>query len=418
MVVPSIDRRISIVTANVTEAAGAPSRAAEGTVFGILLMISISHMLNDTIQSLIPAIYPVLKESYNLDFGQIGLITLTFQLTASIFQPFVGIYTDLKPKPFSLPVGMACTLCGLVLLSQAETYPLLLLAAGLVGLGSSVFHPEASRVARMASGGRYGLAQSVFQVGGNGGSAIGPLLAAFIVVPHGQQSIIWFTAVALVAIVFLSIVGRWYQQRQRASAARSRNVRARTTPILPRRTIVISLVILATLTFSKFFYMASLGNYYTFYLIDRFGLTAQDAQIHLFIFLAAVAVGTLAGGPIGDRIGRKYVIWFSILGALPFTLILPHVGLFWTGVLSVVIGLILSSAFSAIIVYGQELVPGKPGMIGGLFFGFAFGMGGLGAAALGELADLTSIGFVYQVCAFLPAIGILTLFLPNLERSR
>lgn len=385
-------------------------------MFAVLAAISFSHLLNDLIQSLIPALYPILKEAYALDFAQIGLITLTFQVTASLLQPLVGMYTDRRPSPYSLAIGMTFSLVGLVLLSVAGTYAVLLLAAGLVGMGSSVFHPESSRIARLASGGRHGLAQSVFQVGGNAGSALGPLLAAFIVVPHGQSSIAWFSAVALLAIVVLFNIGRWY--RAHLAARRKARAAAPDRLALPRRTVAVSLTVLIALVFSKQVYLASLSSYYTFYLIHRFGVSVQSAQVHLFVFLGAVAAGTLLGGPIGDRFGRKYVIWGSILGVLPFTLMLPHASLFWTGILSVVIGLILASAFSAIVVYAQELMPGRIGLVAGLFFGLSFGLGGLGAALLGELADHTSIEFVYAVCAFLPAIGLLTAFLPNLDRRR
>ena len=388
------------------------ARDETGTAMAVLAAVSASHFLNDMIQSLLPAVYPLLKSSYALDFGQIGLITLVFQVTASLLQPVVGTFTDRRPTWFSLPLGMGFTLCGLLLLSQA-TYPLLLLAAALIGTGSSVFHPESSRIARLASGGRHGFAQSFFQVGGNLGSAMGPLLAAFIVLPRGQGSIAWFGIAALIAIVLLLRVGLWYR---RHAAARKATLAVAMESPLPRRQVVIAIGVLLLLIFSKYFYLASLSTYYTFYLMERFAITAQNAQIHLFFFLGAVALGTLVGGPVGDRFGRKYVIWVSILGVLPFTLLLPHVDLFWTSVLSVVIGLILSSAFSAILVYATELVPGKVGMIAGLFFGFAFGMGGLGAAVLGWLADATSIEFVYRICAFLPAIGLLTVFLPNLHR--
>jgi len=387
------------------------ARDEAGTAMAVLTAVSASHFLNDMIQSLLPAVYPLLKSSYALDFGQIGLITLVFQVTASLLQPVVGTFTDRRPTWFSLPLGMGFTLCGLLLLSQA-TYPLLLLAAALIGTGSSVFHPESSRIARMASGGRHGFAQSFFQVGGNLGSASGPLLAAFIVLPRGQGSIAWFAIVALVAIVILLQVGRWYQ---RHVLIKPKAAVAAPASSLPRRTIVVAIGVLLLLIFSKYFYLASLSTYYTFYLMERFALTAQNAQIHLFLFLGAVALGTLVGGPVGDRFGRKYVIWVSILGVLPFTLLLPHADLFWTSVLSVVIGLILSSAFSAILVYATELLPGNVGMIAGLFFGFAFGMGGLGAALLGELADARGIEYVYKVCAYLPAIGLLTVFLPNLH---
>jgi len=390
-------------------------QSAVGTAFPILAMLSVCHLLNDMIQSLLPAIYPLLKDTFRLDFGQIGLITLTFQITASLLQPFVGIYTDKKPMPYSLAIGMGFTLSGLILLSQAPSFPLLLLAAALIGSGSSVFHPESSRVARMASGGQHGLAQSLFQVGGNVGSAIGPLLAAFIVMPRGQGSVAWFAIAALIAIALLTRIGGWY----RAHIPAHRKARASASAItLPRRTIVVTMVILGLLIFSKYFYLASLSSYYTFYLMQKFSLTAQSAQLHLFVFLGAVAAGTLAGGPIGDRIGRKYVIWGSILGVLPFTLLLPHANLFWTTMLTIVIGLVLASAFSAIIVYAQELVPGRTGVIAGLFFGFAFGMGGLGAAVLGELADHIGIEAVYGICAFLPAIGLLAWFLPAIEKPR
>jgi len=392
-------------------------QAREGTVFSILAAISFSHLLNDMIQSLLPAIYPILKSSFHLDFTKIGLITLTYQLTASLLQPLIGHYTDKRPQPYSLPVGMCFTLVGLALLSVASNFPTILGAAALVGMGSAVFHPESSRVARLASGGQHGLAQSVFQVGGNAGSSLGPLLAAFIVLPGGQHSIIWFTLAALLAIVLLTRVSGWYKQREAFTGAGKARIPYK-HPQLTSRKVAISLSILIALMFSKFVYLASLSSYYTFYLISKFGLPVRSAELHLFIFLGAVAVGTIAGGPIGDRIGRKYVIWCSILGVLPFSLVLPHANLFWTSVLTVFIGLILASAFSAIVVYAQELMPGRVGMISGLFFGFAFGLGGLGAAMLGKLADTTSIYFVYQVCAFLPAIGLLTGFLPNLEQSR
>ena len=397
--------------------APAPTAAqqAASTAFPILAMLSVCHLLNDMIQSLLPAIYPLLKDSFRLDFGQIGLITLTFQVTASLLQPFVGIYTDKKPMPYSLAIGMGFTLSGLLLLAHASTFPMLLFAAALIGSGSSVFHPESSRVARMASGGRHGLAQSLFQVGGNVGSAIGPLLAAFIVMPRGQGSVSWFAIAALTAIVLLIRIGGWY----RAHVPAHRTPRASAgAAALPRRTIVVTMLILGALIFSKYFYLASLSSYYTFYLMQKFQLSAQSAQLHLFVFLGAVAAGTLAGGPIGDRIGRKYVIWGSILGVLPFTLLLPHANLFWTTMLTIVIGLVLASAFSAIIVYAQELVPGRTGVIAGLFFGFAFGMGGLGAAVLGELADHIGIESVYGICAFLPAIGLLAWFLPAIEKPR
>ena len=390
-------------------------QAAARTAFPILAMLSVCHLLNDMMQSLLPAIYPLLKQNFSLDFGQIGLITLTFQITASLLQPFVGIYTDKRPMPYSLAIGMGFTLAGLLLLSRASSFPMLLAAAALVGSGSSVFHPESSRVARMASGGRHGLAQSLFQVGGNVGSSIGPLLAAFIVMPRGQSSLAWFAIAALVAIVLLTRIGGWY--REQVPLQRVRRVAA-AIPTLSRRTVVVTMMVLGALIFSKYFYLASLTSYYTFYLMEKFHVSAESSQLHLFVFLGAVAAGTLAGGPIGDRLGRKYVIWGSILGVLPFTLLLPHANLFWTTMLTIVIGLILASAFSAIIVYAQELVPGRTGVIAGLFFGFAFGMGGLGAALLGQLADHIGIEAVYRICSFLPAIGLLAWFLPALEQPR
>jgi FSR family fosmidomycin resistance protein-like MFS transporter len=384
----------------------------QGTAYPVLFAISLCHLLNDMMQALLPALYPVLKSGFDLDFGQIGLITLTFQLTASLLQPAVGFYTDHRPMPYSLVAGMGLSLTGLVVLSIAPSYPLLLVAAALVGLGSAVFHPESSRVARMASGGRHGLAQSLFQVGGNTGSAIGPLLAAFVVVPRGQRSVAWFSAAALAGMMILSRVGTWYNAHRRtATKARS----ALPPHGLPRGRVVAALAILLVLVFSKNVYLASISSYYTFYLIERFGLSVQSAQLHLFLFLGAVAAGTIIGGPVGDRLGRKWVIWASILGVLPFTLALPYVDLFWTGVLSVAIGIILASAFSAILVFAQELVPGRVGMVSGLFFGFAFGTAGIGAALLGDLADRTGIDVVYRLCAYLPALGLLTAFLPDIE---
>ncbi len=391
-------------------------QAAEATTFVILVALSFSHLLNDMMQSLLPAIYPLLKTQFALSFAQIGLITFTFQFTASLLQPVVGLVTDKRPMPFSLAVGMGFTLIGLLLLSSAGSFALLLVAAGLVGMGSSVFHPESSRIARAASGGRHGMAQSLFQVGGQTGQALGPLLAAFVVVPHGQGSVAWFSLAALLAIVVLLNVGRWYSAARKRMAARPRGAGIVVSGLSSRR-VTISILILLALIFSKYFYLASLNTYYTFYLIHKFGVSIQTAQILLFVFLGAVAAGTFAGGPIGDRIGRKYVIWGSIMGVLPFTLMLPHANLFWTVVLTVPIGLILASAFSAILVYAQELMPGKVGTVSGMFFGFSFGMGGLGAALLGVLADHTSIDFVYGVCAFLPLIGLLTAFLPNMERA-
>lgn len=383
------------------------------TVFSILLAISFSHLLNDTMQSLIPSTYPLLKRSLNLNFGQLGLITFCFQLTASLLQPFVGLYTDKRPQPYSLAAGMCFTLAGLILLSVAASFPLVLVAVSLVGVGSSIFHPEASRLAHMAAGNRRGLAQSVFQVGGNAGSALGPLLAAHIVSPYGQSNILWFGVFALIAIGVLLRTGAWYRhhldQRQKRPATHI----PESGPHLSRQRIAFALIILLVLIFSKYFYMASMSSYYMFFLIDKFHVTDQTAQLMLFLFLFAVAAGTIIGGPVGDRFGRKYVIWFSILGVAPFTLLLPHANLFWTGVLSVFIGLILASAFSAILVYAQELLPGKVGLISGLFFGLAFGMGGIGAAVLGRLADHTSIGYVFSLCAFLPLLGLFTGLLPN-----
>jgi FSR family fosmidomycin resistance protein-like MFS transporter len=390
-------------------------KAAEKTALAVLVAISFSHMLNDTMQSLLLSIYPMLKQSYGLDFGQIGLITLTFQVTASLLQPLIGLYTDRRPQPYALAVGMTSTLFGLILLSYASSYPMLLLAAAMVGTGSSVFHPESSRVARLASGGRHGLAQSLFQVGGNVGSAIGPLAAAYIVLPRGQGAIAWFSFAALIAILVLMRVGAWYSAHR---VARTRQAhRAMQLTNLTRRRIGVALLVLLALIFSKFFYTASLSSYYTFYMIDHFGVPVQRAQVYLFIYLASFALGTLVGGPLGDQIGRKKIIWFSILGALPFTLVLPYVNEFWTVVLTIPIGLILSSAFSAIVVYAQELMPGKVGMVAGLFFGLAFGMGGVGAAVLGEVADLTSVELIYRLCAFLPAIGLVTWLLPEIESS-
>jgi FSR family fosmidomycin resistance protein-like MFS transporter len=390
------------------------ANSATQTALPILVMLSVCHLLNDMMQSLLPAIYPLLKQNFALDFGQIGLITLTFQITASLLQPLVGIWTDRHPMPWSLATGMGFTLSGLLLLAHADSFPLLLCAAALIGSGSSVFHPESSRVARMASGGRHGFAQSVFQVGGNVGSASGPLLAAFIVMPRGQGSIAWFAIAALVAIALLARIGAWYRANVGAHRAAAKEQRANR---LPRRTVAVTLLVLGVLIFSKYFYLASISSYYTFYLMQKFQLSAGQAQLHLFVFLGAVAAGTLVGGPVGDRIGRRYVIWGSILGVLPFTLLLPHADLFWTTLLTIVIGLILASAFSAIIVYAQELVPGRTGVIAGLFFGFAFGMGGLGAAVLGELADHVGIESVYALCAWLPALGLFAWFLPSPRKA-
>jgi MFS transporter, FSR family, fosmidomycin resistance protein len=404
------------------QSAAATRRAAEATIFSIILALGFSHFLNDMIQSLVPALYPMLKRSYGLSFAQIGVITLTMQVVSSLLQPAVGFVADNRPHPYSLPLGMGVTLIGLLLLAHAASYPMLIVAAMMVGTGSAVFHPEASRIARLASGGRHGLAQSLFQVGGNLGSSLGPILAAFIVIPRGQGSVGWFSAVALLAIIVLFAVGNWHWREQVAVAAAPsrRSPGAAARPVdhaaLSRRKVGWSLAILFALVFSKSFYQTSIGSFYTFYLISKFGLTIGQAQIYLFVFLGSVALGTLIGGPIGDRIGRKRVIWGSILGVIPFTLALPHAGLLWTAVLSAVIGLTMASASSAIVVYAIDLVPGKIGTIAGLFFGLSFGLAGVGAAALGRLADATSIDFVYHVCAFLPLIGLLAALLPDIGR--
>jgi len=395
--------------------ATADQASANGTAFAVIAALSFCHLLNDMMQSMLAALYPMLKANYGLDFGQIGLLTFTFQVTASLLQPLVGIYTDKRPQPYSLSIAMGFTLVGLILLAFVQQYWLLLAAAALVGVGSSVFHPESSRMARMASGGRHGLAQSLFQVGGNFGSALGPLLAAFVVAPRGQSSVAGFSLAALVAMIVLWQVGNWYRRHRAASAKRASLI---PHIALPRARVLGALAVLGVLVFSKYVYMASLSSYYTFYLIQKFGLSIQDSQLLLFVFLGAVAAGTIIGGPIGDRFGRKYVIWGSILGVLPFTLALPYANLLWTAVLTVVIGLVLASAFSAIIVFAQELVPGKVGMIAGLFFGFAFGIGGTGAAVLGQVADVKGIEYVYHLCSFLPLLGLLTVFLPNLEARR
>jgi FSR family fosmidomycin resistance protein-like MFS transporter len=397
-----------------TKPNGLTAGTADSAVLGVLIALSVSHLLNDTIQSLLAAIYPLLKQSFSLDYGQIGLITLTFQCTASVLQPLVGIVFDRRPRPFSLPVGMCATFFGLILLSVAPSFPIVLLAAALIGVGSSIFHPESSRIARLASGGRHGFAQSIFQVGGNVGTAVGPLLAAAVVVPHGQASIVWFSILALAAMGLLWWVSTWYRRTHFTGVRRVAVKAVRPEQVSRGRTIA-ALFILVVLVFSKFFYLEGFRSYYTFFLIDRYGLSISMSQVILFIFLFAFAAGTLIGGPLGDRFGRKYVIWASILGILPLTLIVPHVGLTWTVILTIPIGIGLASAFPAIIVYAQELVPGKTGMVSGIFFGLAFGMSGIGAAALGELADLTSIEFVYGVIAWLPAIGLLTVFLPNIE---
>nr|WP_246710724.1 MFS transporter [Mesorhizobium sp. RMAD-H1] len=402
------------IVTDTTAAANPPApSAADTTAFTIILAVSFCHLLNDMMQSLLSAIYPMLKTDYNLDFWQIGLLTFTFQVTASILQPVVGMYTDKRPMPYSLPVGMGFTLAGLILLAFARHYPLLLAGAACVGLGSSIFHPESSRVARLASGGRHGLAQSLFQVGGNFGTAIGPLLAAFIVLPRGQGSVAWFSVAALLGMVILWKVGDWYSRYRKANANRA--IPDRTLP-LPRAKVAISLVVLALLVFTKNIYMASMTSYYTFYTIAKFDVSVQSSQLLLFLFLGAVALGTVLGGPIGDRIGSRAVIWFSILGVLPFTLALPYASLPVTAVLTVIIGFILASAFPAIVVFAQELVPGRVGMIAGLFFGFAFGMAGIAAAVLGIVADAKGISFVYTICSYLPLLGLLTVFLPDMRK--
>ncbi|MFL6619023.1 MAG: MFS transporter [Povalibacter sp.] len=385
------------------------------TAFTVLSALSFCHLLNDMMQSLLPAMYPMLKTGLGLDFGEIGLLTLTYQLTASLFQPLVGLYTDRRPLPYALASGMGFTLVGLLLLANAGTFAMLLLAAAVIGIGSSIFHPESSRLARLASGGRHGFAQSLFQVGGNAGSAIGPLAAAFIVLPHGQRSVAWFALAALAGMMLLAKVGAWHSRHHLQQTRRRVH---QESLALSRGKVLGALSILVVLIFSKYFYLASLTSYYTFYLIERFQVSVGAAQVYLFVFLAAVAIGTIVGGPVGDRIGRKRVIWFSILGVLPFTLVLPHANLLWTVVLTVPIGLILASAFSAILVYAQDLVPGKVGMISGLFFGVAFGMGGLGAAVLGELADSIGVVRVYAICAWLPIIGVLAALLPEVVPRR
>lgn len=400
-----------------TPALATNTPAGRPAAFRVLGALSLCHLLNDMVQSLLPSIYPILKSSLSLDFSHIGLITLVNQLTASLLQPVVGYYTDRRPQPQSLALGMTFTLSGLVLLAWAGHFGTVLAAAALIGIGSSIFHPESSRIARLASGGQHGLAQSVFQVGGNAGSAIGPLLAAFIVLPRGQRSLSWFSIVPIVAILVLWRIGGWYGRRSRSTAAAGHADHTPHHHLTPAQ-VTRALAVLLVLVFSKYIYLASLSTYYTFYLIETFHVSVRSAQLHLFVFLGAVAAGTILGGPVGDRMGRKYVIWASILGVLPFSLALPHANLFLTGVLSAVIGLILASAFSAIIVYAQELVPGRIGMISGLFFGFAFGIGGVGAAALGAVADRTSVTFVYHLCAWLPALGLLTAFLPEVDPPR
>jgi FSR family fosmidomycin resistance protein-like MFS transporter len=390
------------------------SSIAQKTIYPILFSIAFAHLLNDLLQAVIPAAYPILKDNFKLTFTQIGLITLAYQLAASILQPVVGLYTDKKPKPFSQIFGMLFTLSGIVMLSYAANFSMIVIAVILVGIGSSIFHPEASRISFLASGGKRGLAQSIFQLGGNAGTAIGPLLVALIVVPNTQKYIVWFAIVAIIALLVLSRIALWYQNHLNLRTTKKAVI---DLPNLSQTKIIISVSILLILIFSKFFYMASMSSYFTFYLMEKFHLSVQDAQFHLVLFLASCAVGTLIGGPLGDKFGRKYVIWFSVLGAAPFTLLLPFVDLFWTGVLSVIIGIVISSAFPAILVYAQELLPKKLGMVSGLFYGFAFGMAGLGSALLGNLADHTSITYVYSLCAYLPLIGIIAFFLPNLKKK-
>lgn len=395
-----------------------PPKIIQKTTYSILFVISFSHLINDLLQAVVPSMYPLLKENFNLNFSQIGIITFTYQIVASILQPFVGMYTDKKSKPYSLIVGMSFTLIGLFLVSIASSFAYLLMSVSLIGIGSSIFHPESSRVAHLAAGKKRGLAQSIFQLGGNAGSAIGPLLVALIVIPHGQTYVVWFCLIALIGIFALYKIALWYSSHLSLKRLNKSTTEEIFHHTLSRRRVVISLIILLVLIFSKYFYLASITSYYTFFLIDKFHISIQESQVYLFVFSGAVAAGTLLGGSLGDRFGRKYVIWISILGVAPFTLLLPYVSLFWVGILSVIIGLILSSAFSAILVYATELLPGKVGLVAGLFFGFAFGMGGLGSAVLGKLADVTSIGYVFKICAFLPLLGVVTGFLPNLEREK
>ncbi|WP_256829828.1 MFS transporter [Pseudomonas sp. Pse1] len=403
------------ISTSQTAASAAPATPQSSPlVMRIIGAVALAHLINDLIQSVLPSIYPMLKDSYGLTFTQVGLITLTFQLTASLLQPWVGYYTDRHPKPYLLPMGMVCTLVGILMMSQVGSFPLILLAAGLIGIGSSTFHPEASRVARLASGGRFGLAQSTFQVGGNAGSAFGPLLAAAIIIPFGQGNVAWFGLFAVFALLVLYRISRWYANHLNLFKLKQGQA---ATHGLSKRRVISALVVLGLLVFSKYFYMASLTSYFTFYLIEKFDLSVASSQLHLFLFLGAVAAGTFFGGPIGDKIGRKAVIWFSILGVAPFTLLLPHVDLFWTTILSVVIGFILASAFSAIVVYAQELVPGNVGMIAGVFFGLMFGFGGIGAALLGYLADIHGIEYVYFLCSFLPLLGVLAIFLPRSKKA-
>ncbi|MGN8257780.1 MFS transporter [Pseudomonas sp. SMSB3] len=398
-------------------ATSTPSTASTGTatqanplVMRIITFCALAHLINDLIQSVLPAIYPMLKANYDLSFAQIGMITLTFQITASLLQPWVGFFTDRRPTPNLLPLGTLCTLVGIVMLAFVGSFPMILLASALVGIGSSTFHPETSRIARLASGGRFGLAQSTFQVGGNTGSAFGPLLAAAIVIPFGQSHVAWFGVAGLLFFAVTLMLRRWYSEHLSQAKARAA---VKASHGISRGRVIAALIVLGLLVFSKYFYMASFTSYFTFYLIEKFGVSVASSQLHLFLFLGAVAAGTFFGGPIGDRIGRKAVIWFSILGVAPFTLALPYADLFWTSVLSVVIGFILASAFSAIVVYAQELVPGSVGMIAGIFFGLMFGFGGIGAALLGYLADLRGIEYVYGLCSFLPLFGLLAVFLPS-----
>jgi MFS transporter, FSR family, fosmidomycin resistance protein len=394
--------------------APAPAPVVTRTVFNVLATVSLCHLLNDMVQSLLPSIYPILKVSFHLNFGQIGLISLVYQIVASLLQPFIGLYTDRKPMPYALAAGMCFTLLGILLLAIAPTFNLLLVASAVVGIGSAIFHPESSRIARLASGGQHGFAQSFFQVGGNTGTAIGPLLAALIVLPQGQHGVAWFSIAAVLGILLLFQVGRW--RSHHLARATPGHLHLHSRPPLPRRSVLKAIAVLAALIFSKYFYLASMVGYFTFYLITRFHVSVRSSQLHLFVFLGAAAAGTFFGGPIGDRIGPRYVIWGSILGVLPFTLLLPYANLFWTGILSAIIGFLIASAFSAIVVYAQELMPGRVGLVSGIFFGLAFGMGGIGAAVLGHIADLTSIVFVYRLCAWLPAIGLLTGLLPKLEK--
>jgi FSR family fosmidomycin resistance protein-like MFS transporter len=390
---------------------------SEKTIYPILFTIAFSHFINDSLQSVIPSVYPMMKVKFQLSFTQIGLITFTFQLMASLLQPFIGVYTDRKPQPYSLAIGMSFSLAGLVMLAFAGSFLAILVSVAFVGIGSSIFHPEASRVAYLGAGGRRGLAQSIFQLGGNAGTASGPLLVALVVIPYGQRNIVWFTVAALAGIFILIRIASWYQAQVELRAG-NRKFAAETVSPLPKKTVVRSIAVLLALIFSKYFYMTSMSSYFTFYLINKFQVSVQQSQLYLFMFLGAVAAGTLLGGPLGDRFGRKYIIWISILGAAPFTLMLPYANLFWTGVLAMVIGVIIASAFSAILVYAQELVPGKVGLISGLFFGFAFGIAGIGSALLGRLADHTSISHVFYLCSFLPLLGIITGLLPNIQKYK